>query len=91
MIIKELAVEFSPYGIRVNGIAPGWVAADDRGNPLHHEYTLLHKCSIAPCYIGRAAVYLASDYFSQFTTGSIIKIDGGLSLYNYRVFQHPPK
>ncbi|WP_079676822.1 SDR family NAD(P)-dependent oxidoreductase [Planktothrix sp. PCC 11201] len=89
MIIKELAVEFAPYGIRVNGIAPGWVVEDEQGNPFSHEYTLLNKSSINPCYIGRAAVYLASDYFSRFTTGSIIKIDGGLSLFNYRVFQQP--
>ncbi|MFB2921624.1 SDR family NAD(P)-dependent oxidoreductase [Aerosakkonema funiforme] len=91
MIIKELAVEFAPYGIRVNGIAPGWVAEDDRGNPLNHEYNLLHKCSIDPCYIGRAAVYLASDYFSKFTTGTVLKIDGGATLYSYRVAQNPPQ
>ncbi|MBD2482579.1 SDR family NAD(P)-dependent oxidoreductase [Planktothrix sp. FACHB-1365] len=91
MIIKELALEFAPYEIRVNGIAPGWVAADERGNPLHHKYNLLHQCSIAPCYIGRAAVYLASDYFSKFTTGTVLKIDGGATLYSYRVAQSPPE
>lgn len=91
MIIKELAVELAPNGIKVNGIAPGWVAEDEKGNPFSHEYTLLHQSSINPDYIGRAAVYLASDYFSMFTTGTVIKIDAGLSLYNYRVVQHPPQ
>ncbi|MCL1470697.1 SDR family NAD(P)-dependent oxidoreductase [Argonema antarcticum] len=91
MIIKELAVELASFGIRVNGIAPGWVAEDEQGNPFSHEYTPLNKSSINPCYIGRAAVYLASDYFSGFTTGSVIKIDGGLSLFNSRVFQQPPQ
>ncbi|MGA9380895.1 MAG: SDR family oxidoreductase, partial [Phormidium sp.] len=90
MIIKELAVDLAPYKIRVNGIAPGWVAEDEQGNLFSNEYTPLNKSSINPCYIGRAAVYLASDYFSRFTTGSIIKIDGGLSLFNFRVFQQPP-
>lgn len=90
MIIKELAVEFAPYGIRVNGIAPGWVVEDEQGNHLDHEYNLLHKCSISPCYIGRAAIYLASDYFSKFTTGTVLKIDGGATLYSYRVAQNPP-
>ncbi len=91
MIIQELAVDLAPYGIRVNGIAPAWVAEDEQGNPLSQEYHLLHHCSINPRYIGRAAVYLASDYFSKFTTGTIIKIDAGASLYNYRVAQNPPE
>ncbi|MEW5855837.1 MAG: SDR family oxidoreductase [Cyanobacteriota bacterium] len=89
MIIEELAIDLAAYGIRVNGIAPGWVAEDDQGIPLPHKYTPLHQSSISPRYIGRAAVYLASDYFSKFTTGTVLKIDAGLSLYNYRVSQHP--
>ncbi len=83
MLVKELAMEYAQYKIRVNGIAPGWTAEDDKGNPLYHESTPLYKSSINPCYIGRAAVYLASNYFSKFTTGSIIKIDAGLSLHSY--------
>lgn len=90
MIIQELAVDLAPYGIRVNGIAPAWVAEDEQGHPFSQEYHLLHHSSINPRYIGRAAVYLASDYFSKFTTGTIIKIDAGASLYNYRVAQNPP-
>lgn len=89
-IVEELAVDLSGYKIRVNGIAPGWVAEDFNGNSLDHPYTLLHQSSINPKYIGRAAVYLSSDYFSHFTTGTILKVDGGLSLYNYRIQQHPP-
>ncbi len=87
MIIEELAVELSRHKIRVNGIAPGWVAKDEKGHLFEEKYSLLHKSSIDPCYIGRTAVYLASDYFSLFTTGTIIKIDGGTSLYNNRVDQ----
>lgn len=89
-IIRELAIDLSGYKIRVNGIAPGWVIEDESGNSLKHEYSLLHKKTIPPDYIARAAVYLASDYFSYFTTGSILKIDAGLSLFNHRVLQCPP-
>lgn len=85
MIIEELAMDLAPHNIRVNGIAPGWIKEDEKGDPVYHQYAPLNKSSINPEYIGRAAVYLASDYFSRFTTGSIIKIDAGLSLYNYRV------
>lgn len=88
MIIKELALELATSGIRVNGIAPGWVAEDEQGNSLSHSYTPLHNSSIKPCYIGRAAVYLASDYFSNFTTGIVLKIDAGLSLYNHRYAEY---
>ncbi|HEY9646684.1 MAG TPA: SDR family oxidoreductase [Chroococcidiopsis sp.] len=91
MAIQELAVELAAYGIRVNGIAPGWVAEDAHGMPRPHPYTPLGQQSIHPVYIGRAAVYLAADYFSQGTTGAVLTIDGGLSLYNARVAQCPPK
>lgn len=91
MIIQELAVELAPSKIRVNGLAPGWVAEDEQGNPFTHRYSPLNSSSINPHYIGRAAVYLASDYFSKFTTGTVIKIDAGLSLYNHRVAENPPQ
>jgi NAD(P)-dependent dehydrogenase (short-subunit alcohol dehydrogenase family) len=83
MIIKELAAEWAPFGIRVNGIAPGLVVEDEADGPRYCEHALLHKTSVSPRYIGRAAVYLASCYFSEFTTGTVLKIDDGLSLYNH--------
>lgn len=91
MAIQELAIDLSPYGIRVNGIAPGRIGEDEHGSPLPSEFSLLGKTSISPTYIGRAAVYLASDYFSRFTTGSVLTIDAGLSLNNFRVAQYPPE
>lgn len=89
-IVQELAVDLAPHNIRVNGIAPGWIAEKEDGTTLPHPYTVLYQHSIPPRYIGRAAVYLASDYFSKFTTGTILKIDAGLSLYNSRVRENPP-
>jgi NAD(P)-dependent dehydrogenase (short-subunit alcohol dehydrogenase family) len=84
MIVKELSLDLASHGIRVNGIAPGWVSETEKGNPFGFRWAALHKSSINPCYIGRAAVYLASDYFSRFTTGTTLKIDAGLSLYHFR-------
>jgi NAD(P)-dependent dehydrogenase (short-subunit alcohol dehydrogenase family) len=83
MFIKEFALNLSEYNIRVNGIAPGFVKTDETGQPVKHFYTPLMRTSIHPASIGRAAVYLASDYFSAHTTGTILKIDGGLSLHTY--------
>lgn len=85
MIVKELSLDVAAHGIRVNGIAPGAVAEDEQGMPLGFKYAPLHKTSVHPCYIGRAAVYLASDYFSKFTTGTVLTIDAGLSLFHYQM------
>ena len=86
MIVKELAIDLAPYGIRVNGIAPGWVDEDVTGHPYPYDRPVLHGSSINPRYIGRAVVYLSSDYFSRFTTGTVLQVDGGLSLGNYLVY-----
>lgn len=85
MVIKELALELAPHGIRVNGIAPGYVRSDGEGNPVRHRRTPLYSTSVPPRYIGRAAVYLASEHFSRHTTGTVLKVDAGLSLYNHIV------
>ncbi len=91
MYIRELALDLAPYGIRVNGIAPGWVATGADGKVLAHRYTPLYRHSIHPDYIARAAVMLASDYYSGCTTGAVLTVDGGLSLYNHVVDRHPPR
>jgi NAD(P)-dependent dehydrogenase (short-subunit alcohol dehydrogenase family) len=83
MIVKEMALDLAPHRIRVNGIAPGFVKGDAAGNGEPHPDTPLGQTSIPPRYIGQAAVFLAADHFSRFTTGSIFTIDAGLSLVNY--------
>ncbi len=83
MIVKELAIELGAYRIRVNGIAPSWAQADEHGMPKPNKFAPLYKTSIPPEFIGRAAVYLASDYFSYCTTGTVLTVDGGVFLYNH--------
>lgn len=84
MLIRQLAVEFAADRIRVNGVAPGDIRVDDAGKVVPYRFTPLEETSISPQYIARAVVYLASEYFSRYTTGSMIRIDGGLSLFNYQ-------
>jgi len=84
MVIKQLAVELAPHRIRVNGIAPGDVREDEQGDVVPYGYTPLEGTSIRPRYIARGVVYLASEYFSRYTTGAVITIDAGLSLFNYQ-------
>lgn len=83
VLVRQLAVELAPHHIRVNAIAPGDVREDDQGEVVPYGYTPLEGTSIRPRYIARAATYLASEYFSRHTTGTILTIDGGLSLFNY--------
>ncbi len=88
MIIQELAVELAPMNIRVNGIAPGWIGLDDNNTPIPDHKGQLYGTKIPPQYIARAAIYLASNYFSQYTTGTVLKIDSGLSLMHRTVPIH---
>lgn len=83
MLIQEMAAALAPHTIRVNGIAPGWVAPTRRPS----RFSLLHGTTIDPTYIGRAAVFLASDHTSAFTTGAVLVVDAGLSLLNSRIVQ----
>jgi NAD(P)-dependent dehydrogenase (short-subunit alcohol dehydrogenase family) len=83
MVVRELAMELARHAIRVNGIAPGYIAEDESGKEIPHRATPLGGTSIPPHYIGRAAVYLCSEYFSNRTTGSILTLDSGLSLHNH--------
>jgi len=78
MIVRELALELAPHRIRVNSIVPGAVSTNERDELSPFPGSPLHGTRIHPSYIGRAAVYLASDYFSQFTTGSTVTVDAGL-------------
>ncbi len=89
MVVKELALDLAKYGIRVNAVAPGYVLGDDETAPAAHHFTPLHHTSIPAKYVGRAVVYLASDFFSHFTTGTVLKVDAGLSLHNHLVDEIP--
>lgn len=79
MIINELALALWQHKIRVNGLAPGYVAEKEAPHPWGDKY----RRAVRPEHVGRTAVFLASDYFSEYTTGLVIKVDAGLSLHNF--------
>ncbi len=80
-LTKSLAVEWAPYGIRVNAVAPGYVKTDmapvDRPEFRRHwiEDTPQRRYAL-PEEIAPSVVFLASDAAS-FITGSILVTDGG--------------
>jgi len=77
------AKELGPYNIRVNAVAPGVVGTDmmkgtvnDQMKAALENMTPLKRMA-EPNELAGAYLYLASD-LSTFTTGTIIKVDGGL-------------
>lgn len=81
MMTKSLAAELGP-DIRVNGIAPGAILwpendMDDEIKTKIMERTFLKRQG-NPQDIARAALFLIRD--ADYTTGGILKVDGGRSL-----------
>lgn len=84
-LTKALAVEYAPYNIRVNSLAPGYIdtALTERfvKNPMVSK-ALLDKTPMRRFgtaeEIARAALFLASSD-SSFVTGSELVVDGGMS------------
>jgi len=77
---RALAHELAAYQVRVNAIAPGWIATDmtDPLKPLHpmlEMQTPLGRLG-EPDDIAWAAVYLASDE-AKFVTGQTLSPNGG--------------
>ena len=87
LMMKSLAQEVAPYRIRVNSIGPGAVrtpinmAAWDTPEAYQELLRLIpYKRIGEPDEIGRAAVWLASDY-SDYVHGITLYVDGGMTLY----------
>lgn len=87
------AAELGRFGIRVNGVRPGWMrteagaaaAASDANQALIRASTPLAGSGAEddplgdPAYVARAVVYLASDQ-AAWTTGQLLGVCGGSSL-----------
>jgi NAD(P)-dependent dehydrogenase (short-subunit alcohol dehydrogenase family) len=81
-LTRSLAVEWAPYNVTVNAIAPGIIPTDLNrkllDSPRGHELTMrtpMARFGTAEEVAG-AAVYFASDSAS-FVTGQILAVDGG--------------
>ena len=86
-MMKTIAQEVAPYRIRVNSIAPGAIRTPIN-TPVWETpeaYAKLmelvpYKRIGEPEDIGRAAVWLASDY-ADYVNGVSLIVDGGMTLY----------
>jgi gluconate 5-dehydrogenase len=86
-MVRALATEVSPRGVRVNAIAPGWIETDMvrgalAGDPARKR-RILARTPLGrfgePDDIGAAAVYLCSPA-AKFVTGAVLPVDGGASI-----------
>lgn len=81
---RAMAVELSPLGIRVNCIAPGFIATDMSAKALDNDPERKARAiGRTPMgYLGQpedvaeAVYFLATDH-SKYVTGSILPVDGG--------------
>jgi 3-oxoacyl-[acyl-carrier protein] reductase len=87
-LTKTLATEVGRHGIRVNAVAPGWIRTPmtDRhdSEAQKHTETLMTRMSPLgrvgePEDVAQAVLYLASDA-SSFTTGQILRPNGGVAM-----------
>ena len=82
---RSLAVEYAPYGIRVNALCPGYVETALIGrytaNPMIAK-GLLSQTPLRrfgqPQDIANAALFLASDE-AAYVTGASLHVDGGMN------------
>ncbi|MCA9259413.1 MAG: SDR family oxidoreductase [Planctomycetales bacterium] len=86
-LVRSLAAEVSPHGVRVNAVAPGWIESDMlrramQGDPARADKVLgrtpLNRFGNAQD-IGWAATYLCSPA-ARFVTGVVLPVDGGASI-----------
>lgn len=89
-LTKSMAIDYAPYGIRVNGVSPAavwtpmlrkWCAEQPDPSDIQQKLDELHP--LGPCpegdVIADPCVFLLSD-MARFITGCILPVSGGAEL-----------
>jgi 3-oxoacyl-[acyl-carrier protein] reductase len=83
MLVRELAKTFGRFGIRVNALVPGAVAAGGFvADPALAKHIPLGRLGQAQD-LAPMALAVLSNRISAYVTGAAIVVDGGLSLTNW--------
>jgi glucose 1-dehydrogenase len=87
LMMKSIAQEMAPWRIRVNAISPGAIRTPINMDAWETPEAYAELMKLVPYKrigepedIGRAAVWLASDY-SDYINGICLYVDGGMTLY----------
>lgn len=86
-MVRGLAAEWGPRGVRVNAIAPGWIQSEmlDRAlaGDAQRKAKIIGRTPLGrfgePDDIGWAAVYLCSPA-AKFINGHVLPVDGGAAM-----------
>ena len=91
-LTRAMAVEFAPFGIRANAVAPGWIVtemhfgqADDPQARKAELESLAHSGCILR-RLGRpeeiaAAVFFLAGEDASYITGTTLHVDGGQGIH----------
>ena len=87
LLMKSIAQELAPHGIRVNSIGPGAIRTPINTSAWNTPAAYADLMTLVPYKrigepddIARAAVWLASDA-ADYVTGTTLFVDGGMTLY----------
>ncbi|MGI9185786.1 MAG: SDR family NAD(P)-dependent oxidoreductase [Solirubrobacteraceae bacterium] len=87
MLVKELAAELAPLGIRVNAVSPGAIRTASSPMPGPDEARLGRLVPLGrvgePIDVARMIAVLLSDGWSGYVTGANVRVDGGLALHSW--------
>jgi len=80
-LMRCVSMEYAPWGIRVNALAPGLVAEDGQAFTKEEVFQIMGDDTLrragTPDEIANAALWLSSDEAS-FMTGTVINVNGGV-------------
>lgn len=87
-LTRTLAIEWARYKIRVNALAPGYIATEMNREALESDWGKKFMKGIPQRRFGlpedlEGALLLLADDASSFMTGSVIVIDGGHSAFGH--------
>ena len=87
MLIRELAYELGPHGIRVNAVSPGSIRSTTNRQPDVEDPAIGRLIPIGrtgePDDVAKIVAMLLSDAWAGYITGANIAVDGGLALHSW--------